>query len=79
MNKKYDMLKYVAQCAPYQTPKWCAAKIPEIINKRLQNPGRGISTSKDPQNRNWMQLTDFLKKKKKKFAEPKLDAADRFS
>lgn len=62
VDKKYDMLKYVAQCAPYQTSEWCEAKISEIIEDRLQNPHPGISTSKDPQNRDWMKLADFLKK-----------------
>lgn len=62
MGKKYDMLKYMAQCAPYQIPEWCAAQISEIIKNRLQNPGRGIPTSKDPQNRDWMKLADFIKR-----------------
>ena len=61
-KSKYDLLKYVAQCAPFRSYDWCAINIRTVIKERLHNPGRGISTKDTEQNRDWKMLADWIKK-----------------
>lgn len=63
-EKKYDFVKYVAQCAPFVTLEWCLTKIPELISARLQDRRKGISKSPEQQNRDWRMLSELIKKER---------------
>lgn len=61
-NGKYDLLKYVAKCAPLRSFEWCMTNIRVIIEERLQNPGPRISNKNEERSRDWQRLYAYIEK-----------------